>query len=173
MESSIEYRSARDARIYWSSVFAGTFVFLAIEVTFGMLGWAILGPLSAPQGLGTGGGIWMIILSIIALYFGAKAAAHLSDEDRKLNGMYYGLVTFGLSIFSTSLIATMVAGSTNSAGRTLLGLGAANAAWLFVALILGGIAAGIGGAHAASATASERATPHPAAEGRTTLHPAA
>ncbi len=173
MEASIWSRSATAPRVSWSSVFAGTFVFLAIEATFGLLAWAIFGSMSAAQGLSAGAGIWMIILSIIALYFGAKAAAHLSDENRKLNGMYYGLVTFGLSIFSTILIATMVAGSSGNAGRTLLGLGAANAAWLFITLILGGIAAGIGGAHAASANAIERATPRPAAEERTTLHPAA
>ncbi len=154
-------------------MFAGTFVFLAIEATFGLLAWAIFGSTSAAQGLSTGAGIWTIILSIIALYFGAKTAAHLSGEDRRLNGMYYGLVTFGLSIFSTILIATMVAGGTGSASRTLMGAGAANAAWLFVTLILGGIAAGIGGAHAASANAIERATPRPAAEESTTLRPAA
>jgi hypothetical protein len=173
MESSVWSHSGTGPKVSWSSVFAGTFVFLAIEATFGLLAWAIFGSISAAQGLSAGAGIWMIILSIIALYFGAKAAAHLSDVDRKLNGMYYGLVTFGLSIFSTILIATMVAGSTGSTSRTLLGLGAANAVWLFATLILGGIAAGIGGAHAASATEIGRATPRPAAQERTTLHPAA
>jgi hypothetical protein len=131
-----------------------------------MLASAIFAPVHASRGLGAGPGIWMIILSIIALYFGAKAATHLSGEARKLNGMYYGLVTFGLSIFASILIASMVAGNMTNAARTLLELGAANAAWLFVTLILGGIAAGIGGATSVS--------PAPVAvEERSTLRPAA
>jgi hypothetical protein len=152
----------------WASVFAGTFVFLAIEVTFGMLASAIFAPVHASRGLGAGPGIWMIILSIIALYFGAKAATQLSGETHKLNGMYYGLVTFGLSIFSSILFASMVAGNTVNAGRALLALGAANAAWLFVTLILGGIAAGIGGASSVSAAAQPVSI-----EERSTLRPAA
>jgi hypothetical protein len=70
----------------------------------------------------------MIILSIIALYFGAKAASHLAGETRKLNGMYYGLVMFGLSIFASVLIATMIAGNTANAGL-LLGMVSAKALW--------------------------------------------
>jgi hypothetical protein len=152
----------------WSSVFAGTFVFLAIEVTFGMLASAIFGPAHASRGLDAGPGIWMIILSIVALYFGARTAAHLSGEASKLNGMYYGLVTFGRAIFSSILIATIVAGSTANASRTLLDVSAANAVWLFVTLILGGIVAGIGGAEGVP----ERTRPA-AVEERFSVRPAA
>jgi hypothetical protein len=152
----------------WSSIFAGTFVFLAIETTFGLLAAAIFPGTHAAGALGVGPGIWMIILSIIALYFGAKAASHLSGEARKLNGMYYGLVTFGMSIFSSVLVATMIAGNTANAAATLLGMVNANAGWLFVTLILGGIAAGIGGAFgvpepAKTAVAGEHVSMRPAA----------
>lgn len=155
-----------ESRVSWSSVFAGTFVFLAIEVTFGLLALAIFG--RETSGLSAGAGIWMIILSIIALYFGAKTAAHFSGEDRRLNGMYYGLVTFGLSIFSSILIAAMAVGSMANPARALLNGVAANAAWLFITLILGGIAAALGGAfsttHSAVPSATgERAVLHPAA----------
>ena len=111
----------------------------------------------------------MIILTIIALYFGAKTTAHFSGETRRLNGMYYGLATYGLVIFSSILIATMAVGNaaSNSARTPLDGV-AANAAWLFVSLILGGISAAIGGAlvtmrTAVNTTTEERATLHPAA----------
>lgn len=62
----------------------------------------------------------MIILSIIALYFGGKTAARFSGQEHRLNGMYYGLVTFGLSVFSGILIATMAAGNTAAPTRSLL-----------------------------------------------------
>jgi hypothetical protein len=153
--------------VIWSSVFAGSFVFLAIEVTFGMLAAAIFPATNRAGALGAGPGIWMIILSIIALYFGAQATTYLSNEARKLNGMYYGLVTFGLSIFASLLVATMIVGDTAIAGL-LLGMVTANAAWLFITLILGGIAAGIGGAHGV-----HEARKRPVTEERATLRPVA
>jgi hypothetical protein len=167
MEYAVE-RVSKGRAFSWSSVFAGTFVFLAIEITFGMLAWAIFAPQAS--GLSAGSGIWMIILSIIALYFGAQTAAHFSSADRRLNGMYYGLVTFGLSIFSSILIATMAVGSAATSARSLLDGMSANAGWLFVALILGGIAAAIGGAFS---TAHQRPELSATATGEHALHPAA
>jgi hypothetical protein len=137
-------------RISWPSVFAGSFVFLAIEVTFGLLALAIFRPTHGTNLMGSGPGIWMIVLSIIALYFGARAATYLSGEIRKLDGLYCGLVTFGLSIFASLLVGAMVVGNAVNTGVTLDSMVTANAAWLFITLILGGFAACIGGAIAAS-----------------------
>jgi hypothetical protein len=154
--------------ISWPAVFGGTFVFLAIEVTFGFLAAAIFPVTHGTAVLAAGPGIWMIVLSIIALYFGAMAAAHLSGKISKLDGMYCGLVTFGLAIFSSVLVAAMFVGNTASSGSELVTIMTANAAWLFVTLILGGIAAGIGGA------AGTPALPKAAAsEQQATLRPAA
>jgi hypothetical protein len=137
--------SVRRTGMSWSAVFAGTFVFLSIEATFGALAVALF-PSGPTAGiLGPGPGVWMIVLSIIALYFGGRAAAHLSGEFRRLDGMYYGLVTFGLSILASVLMAVMIAGNTANAAALPATI-AANAVWLFVTLILSGIAAGIGGA---------------------------
>jgi hypothetical protein len=147
--------------VSWSSIFAGTFLFLAIETTFVLLAVAIFPSMRTAGNLTIGPGIWMIILSIIALYFAAKATAHLSGAASRLDGMYYGLVTFGLSIFSSLLIAIMIVGNMTAAEypkmltaivgnmtaaeTTLPKMLTANATWLFVTLILGGISAGIGG----------------------------
>ena len=152
----------------WSAVFAGAFVFLAIEATFTALAAAIFPSQVTTGMMGAGPGIWMIILSIISLYFGARAAAYLSGELRRLNGMYYGLVTFGLSIFASLLMAGMIAGSMANAAA-LPGMIMANAAWLFVMMILGGIAAGIGGAYGIA----EKALSTPVREAPTTMRPAA
>jgi fumarate reductase subunit D len=152
MESRMD--NPRRAGASWSSIFAGTFVFLAIETTFGLLAAAIFPSMRTAGTLATGPGIWMIILSIIALYFGAKTASHLSGEARKLDGMYHGLVTFGMSIFSSLLIATMILGNTAAAETTLPKVLTANAVWLFVTFILGGIAAGIGGSYGVQTTKS-------------------
>ncbi len=136
----------------WSSIFAGVFVFLAIETTFGILGSAIF---SSPTN-SVGFGIWMIILSIISLYFAGRAAGHLAGCTRGLNGIYHGFVTYGLSVFTTVLVLSLVLGSaalasTNAARMskgTLLDYLATGGWYVFVAMILGGIAACVGGAHA-------------------------
>jgi hypothetical protein len=151
----------------WSAVFAGTFVFLAIEVTFAMLAAAIFGAQTVPGRLSAGAGIWIIILSIIALYFGAKAAAHFCGATRRLNGMYYGLVTFGLSIFSSILVGALAVANSPGLTRSLVAGVEDNTGWLFVTLLLAGIAAVIGGFSSVTKlevpVTTERATLRPAA----------
>lgn len=135
----------------WSSIFAGVFMFLAIETTFGVLGSAIFSSATSD----TGFGIWMIILSIISLYFAGRASSHLAGCVRRLNGMYHGLVTYGLSVFATVLVLSLLLGSAALASAnaahvnkgTLLDYLATGGWYVFVAMILGGIAACIGGAH--------------------------
>ena len=168
MELIRERRTLNADGVCWSSVFAGTFVFLAIEATFGLLAAAVFPSASLGTRLGAGPGIWMIVLSIIALYFGAKTAAHFSGEVRSLNTMYYGLITFGLSIFSAILVAALAAANSMNATRTLLDGVAVNAGWWFATLILGGIAAAIGGAVSVNRKALPTVVPEPA-----TMRPAA
>jgi hypothetical protein len=159
MESRIqETRSA----ISWPSVFGGTFVVLAIEATFGVLAAAIFPSMHATTTWAAGPGIWIIILSIIALFFGAKAASHMAGMMRKLDGLYCGLVTFGLSIFAGILMVSMFA-SSGTAATTLSSMISANATWLFISLILGGIAAAVGGVAAMSTSPRAAVVEGPAA----------
>ena len=151
-------------RIYsWSGIFAGTFVFLAIESTFGLLGAAIFASAGNPNaavpttpGLSIGLEIWMVILSIIALYFAGKTSSKLlfRATDRNL-GMYHGLVTFGMSVFATIFVISM--SLVGAVATTRLG------GWLFAAFVLSMIAAALGGMHGVGSAA----TPAPSQE-RTT-----
>ena len=150
----------RDRGLSWSAIFGGTFVFLAIEATFGILGMAIFASTTTPAngnavtgGISAGIGIWAVVLSIIALYFGGRAAAVLSRTSIPHIGMYHGFVTFGMAIFSSILITSMVLAGTVSGNTNPGAIGAGRVAdvlavggyWLFVALILGLIAATAGG----------------------------
>jgi len=154
----------RETHFSWASIFAGTFVFLAIEVTFGVLGSAIFASASAPRtatplngGTGWGLGIWMVILSIIAVYFGAKTAGKLSHAMDRTRGMYQGLVVFGMSIFTSILVLALAVGSSAPGTlnpqayrpATVADVVANGGYWLFVALVLSMIAAAIGGSHGA------------------------
>jgi len=151
------------SRLSWPAIFAGTFVFLAIEVTFGVLGTAIFASAANPSsahpvtGMSAGIGIWLVILSIIALYFAGRAASSLSGSADSHTGMYHGLVTFGMSVFTSILVTAMILGSTTvaqassaaAAGPATVGdMVATSGYWLFVALLLGMIAAAMGGSQA-------------------------
>ena len=156
-----ELGSYRPSAISWGSIFAGCFMFIAIEVTFGLLGLAIFASAANPNaahpvgGMSTGIGIWTIVLSIIALYFAGKTAARLSGAVTSNIGLYHGLVTYGMSIFATVLIAAMTLGSTVAGNANLNGVNNATVAstistggwWIFFACLLGMIAAAIGGSH--------------------------
>jgi hypothetical protein len=148
----------------WSGIFAGTFLFLAIEATFGILGVAIFASITNPRSsnpvgpaISAGAGIWMVVLSIIALYFAGKLASKLSGAPTRNLGMYAGLVTFGMCIFTSFLITALTLGST-VAGATGVGYASpvriadilmTGGYWLFVALVLAMIAAASGGIHGA------------------------
>jgi hypothetical protein len=157
------YIERRVSRLSWPAIFAGTFVFLAIEVTFGVLGTAVFASAENPSsahpvtGMSAGIGIWLVILSIIALYFAGRAATSLSGTADRHTGMYHGLVMFGMSVFTSVLITAMMLGSTTiapasraaAAGPATVGDVVATAGyWLFVALLLGMIAAAMGGSQA-------------------------
>jgi hypothetical protein len=153
----------------WSGIFAGTFVYLAIETTFGLLGAAIFSSASSPKAgvptspsMSTGFQVWMVVLSIIALYFAGKTSSKLLARDGNL-AMYHGLVTFGMSVFSTILIiAISLVGATTMATTRTGGVAGSISAggewWLFVAFVLSMIAAGLGGMHGAPGVAATATT---------------
>src|SRR5579862_7030360 len=114
-------------RASWPAIFAGTFVFLAIEVTFLALGIAIFGGSAAAPGsatMTTGISIWAGILTLFALYFGGRTAGRLSGTADRNIAMYHGLVVFGMSIFAAILVAVMILAPAEiaSAGNASLNL---------------------------------------------------
>jgi len=148
----------------WSGIFAGTFLFLAIEATFGVLGMAIFASAAAPHsansigtGVSVGAGIWMVVLSIVAAYFAAKLASTYSGATTRNSGLYAGLVTFGMCIFTTFVLTAFAFGTVGArAGATHES--SVGDYWLFVALILSMIAAAAGGVHG-SMTGGLKAAP--------------
>jgi cellobiose-specific phosphotransferase system component IIC len=142
------------SRTAWGAIFGGTFVYLAIMATFGVLGSAIF--VNARSEVGVA--VWMTILGIIALYFAGRVSAKLANVHDRNTGMYHGLIAFGLSVFASILVLSLVFGSTVGgtarAGATLTRSDIVNVAsrggWgLFIALFLGMIGAAIGGSQAA------------------------
>jgi hypothetical protein len=164
----------------WSGIFAGTFLFLAIEVTFGVLGVAIFASAADPasghpfgSGITIGVGIWTVVLSIISLYFAGKLASRVSGAATRNMGMHAGFVTFGMCILTAVLVTGIVLGtatgqltSIQTSTTRLIHVLATGGYWTFVALVLAMISSAIGGMHGVSSgdrrtksSAADRATP--------------
>jgi hypothetical protein len=142
----------------WSGIFSGTFLFLAIEATFGVLGSAVFhsalktsSASAASPNIGVGAGIWMVVLSIIALYFGGRLASTYSATATGNAGMYAGLVTYGVCILVAILVAALVSlacgAAAARAGSTVPNFIIPSRYWLSAAMVLGMIAAAVGGIH--------------------------
>lgn len=151
---------AANRPLSWSGIFAGTFMFLAIETTFGVLGTAVFASSANPHaanpvgaGISWGAGVWAVVLSIISMYFAGRVASNFSGAITRHTGMRAGLVTFGMCIFTTVLVASIALGSTvggttgiSNAGPTrVAGLLATGGYWVFVALVLSMISSAVGG----------------------------
>lgn len=148
----------------WSGIFAGTFLYLAVEATFGTLGAAVFASAANPHagnpvgfGMTAGIGIWMIVLTAFAMYFAGRMSAIISGASTRAIGMRTGLVTFGMSIFATILLISIALGSTVAGMTGLRFAGPASVAnlltvtgyWTFVTMIVAMITSAAGGAHGA------------------------
>ena len=152
-------------RASWSAIFAGAFVFLAIEITFLALGIAIFGGSAASPVSGTmatGISIWQGIVTLFALYFAGRTAGRLSGTGSRNIGLYHGLVTFGMSIFATILVAVLIlapaeianAGNASVSLLTVRHLFTEGGYAIFASLLVGGILACVGAASEAKHNAA-------------------
>ena len=102
-------------RISWGAILAGTVVALAIQIVLTLIGVAVglatLDPATGdnPSGtaLGAGAGIWLVLSSLISLFFGGYIAARLAG---KLNGWLHGLTTWGTLTLLMLMLLTTAAG---------------------------------------------------------------
>jgi hypothetical protein len=146
----------------WSAVWAGVFTFAAIWSVFGTLGLAVFASSANPNaahpvsGLGVGESIWVIILTIIAMYVAGLVTGRLAAATTKEDGVAYGQAMFGLSVVGVLVLIAMAgaglssgatAGTASSHSPYVLGA-VADAGWAgFLALFLGWIGAMIGSSH--------------------------
>lgn len=147
------------SRTDWGAIWAGTFVFLAIWSVFGALGLAIFASAANPSaaapvsGMSTGMGIWVIVLTIIAMYVAGRETGRVAGVSNRHDGLIHGLIMFGLSVAGvivlTSIAGSALSGGTGVNGSThssyIIGSVATMGWWGFVALFLGWLAA-MGGA---------------------------
>lgn len=133
----------------WTAIWAGVLTFVAIWAIFGFLGTAIFASIATPTntvGVAVGLGIWAVVLTIVAMFFGGRVTGRLSS---RLDAVVTGTVVFAMSV-----VAVLVIGfvsrlgmgfiNLNAPGAFRLGLFAGEGWTGFIALLLGWVAA-VGG----------------------------
>lgn len=123
-------------RISWGAVVAGVVVVLVVQMLLMLLGIAIgaatIDPATAdtPQAatLGTGGAVWWLGSTAIAVFAGAWVAARLAAVPSRLDGGLHGVVTWaaatliGIYLLSTA-IGGLVGGAFGALGSAAQAVG--------------------------------------------------
>ncbi len=147
LQNELAYSKRRPSD--WGAIWGGVFVFTAIWAVFESLALAIFGTAN----MGPGMAIWTIVLTIIAMYIGARQTSRLAAANTKNDGLMLGMMMFGLSFVSALVLTTLTSlvlgyGATTTAGtHGLWAIGLTHGmAWTgFLTLFLGWLAA-LGGA---------------------------
>src|SRR5205085_7588093 len=104
------------ARISWGAIFAGALIALATQLVLTLIrmaiGLATVNPGSGntPSGtaLGVGATIWLVISSLLSLFFGGYIAGRLGGT---FNGWVHGLATWAAVTVFTIILLSTAAGS--------------------------------------------------------------
>jgi hypothetical protein len=94
-------------RVSWGAIFGGVLTALGVELIFLSFGLFIGFQMT------NGGGsswttAWYLVSVFFSLFFGAWVAAKLTGNPDRGNGMLHGVVVWGLSMFTTAVIATAI-----------------------------------------------------------------
>lgn len=145
-------------RIRWAAVWGGYLIAFALQIWLTAIGFAIFGGGLgvAPAAQATNLAIWAGVSALIALFIGGLLAARLGGIAGTDNGMYNGIVLWGLSFVIIMVLASLgasgVLGQTGGVPTTpgtpaaALGTATTGAWWFVLFQFLGFIAAAAGGA---------------------------
>ena len=117
----------RMRRISWGAIFAGTAIAMALMVFFTTLGLGIgaasVDPLydqNPASGLGIGGGIYLVVTQLIALFVGGYVASRLAGVPREQSALIHGAAVWALSTLVLAWLAVSGAGAAFGAAGTIL-----------------------------------------------------
>ena len=123
-------------RIKWSAVFAGWIVGLALQMAMTLAGlglgaWAVdLHDASPGEGIPVGAALWTGLSMLVSAFAGGYLTARLSGSIHRGDGLYHGIVVWGVSwlVFAwltTTAMAAMIGGVFSVFGSTLETVGQA------------------------------------------------
>jgi len=160
-------------RVRWASVWGGYLIAFALQIWLTAIGFAIFGEGLgvAPATQATNLAIWAGVSALITLFIGGLLAARLGGIAGTDNGVYNGIVLWGLSFVILMILASLGAsgvlgamlGQTGGTPATPgtpgadLGVATTGAWWFVLFQFLGLIAAAAGGALGARPVTEEEA----------------
>ena len=113
-------------RTDWGTIWGGVFTFMAIWSVFGALGLAIFASTANPNaprpvlGMRVGLGIWIVVLSIIAMYVAGRETDRLAAVNNRHDGLIHGMMMFGLS-FAAVMVLLEIGGISLTDGAAVAG----------------------------------------------------
>jgi ElaB/YqjD/DUF883 family membrane-anchored ribosome-binding protein len=126
--------AVRPRHISWAAVFAGVVVVLLSQTLFSLLGLAIgastVDPLREQNpfgGLGVGAALWLVVSTLLSLYFGGWVAGRLAGIPDVIDGMLHGVLTCGLATLLTVYLVSSAVGAVARGTASAVG-GVASAA---------------------------------------------
>jgi hypothetical protein len=134
VDRTFSHWSIGNPRIKWSAVFAGWAVGLALQTVLTLAGlgfgaWAIdLHDANPAEGIPVGAALWTGLSMLISAFVGGYLTAHLSGSTERGDGVYHGIVVWGVNwlVFvwlTTTAMATMIGGAFSVFGTTLQTVG--------------------------------------------------
>ena len=109
----------RSLRTDWDAIWAGVFTFFAIWTVFGLLGVAVFASSANPRaaspimGMSAGLGVWLVILTLIAMYVAGRETGRLAATDNRTDAAIHGMVMFGLSTVAVFLLIALGGAAVN------------------------------------------------------------
>ncbi len=102
--------ATHSCKVNWSAVIAGTLVAFGLGILFNLLN-AGFGLINYPEvnhsliGIGAGGYIWLLICSIITMFFAGWVAGGLANPHRPCFAGIHGFLAWALALFLTVFFA--------------------------------------------------------------------
>ncbi|MDP4248221.1 MAG: hypothetical protein Q8932_20480 [Bacteroidota bacterium] len=121
-----ESRRVGISHIAWGPIFGGSIIALGVFTLLMFLGISAgavsFNPYAGPnvERLAVGGGIWLTVSSIIALFFGAWCTAVFAGFFTKTHGALNGLATWGVVTVTTAVLGVGAMGAVVGGGLSLL-----------------------------------------------------
>jgi hypothetical protein len=115
-------------RISWAAIFGGVILVIVVQLVLSTLGAGVgLGTVNVNAGttpdassMGIGAGVWWLVSSCIALFFGGYVAAWLAGIEVRFDGVLHGLVTWGIATLLTIYLLTSAIGGIIGGGFSAL-----------------------------------------------------
>lgn len=123
------YRPMR--RTSWGAIFAGVVIVVVVHLLLGLLGIAVGASTVDPateqdptRGLGIGTAIWLLIVTVSAMFAGGWTSAHLAGVPQRADSVMHGVVTWSVATMAmiylaTTAVSSVVSGAATAIGRTL------------------------------------------------------